>query len=44
VVMISADLTEILAVSDELLVLREGAVTARLDANVEEHEVLTYVL
>jgi ABC-type sugar transport system ATPase subunit len=44
VVMISADLPEILGVSDELLVLREGAVTARLDANVEEHEVLTYVL
>ena len=44
VVIISTDLTEILGMSDDLLILREGVVTARLNAGVGESEVLSHVL
>ncbi len=44
VVIISTELTEILGMSDDLLVLREGLVAARLNAGAGESEVLSHVL
>jgi ribose transport system ATP-binding protein len=44
VIIISTDLTEIVGMSDELLVLREGYVTGRFGAGVSEREVLSHLL
>lgn len=44
VVVTSTDLPEVLGLSDEIVVLRDGSVTARLPGTSDEHEVLAHVV
>jgi ribose transport system ATP-binding protein len=44
VIMISTDLTEVLGMSDEIIVLHAGEVAARLSGGLSEKDVLPHVL
>jgi ribose transport system ATP-binding protein len=44
VIMISTDLTEVLGMSDEIVVLHAGEVAARFPGGTQEDEVLAHIV